>query len=483
MLGVLALPPGVRRAVDIARAGPDRCYPATRQSGVGMAASEFDAVVIGAGFAGLAAALRLVAADRRVIVLEAQDRVGGRALTDYRLAGGVPLELGAQMVHGRTAVTHSWIAREGLGTRPLPLYQRSRLVVDRRLASFPWLALPFHPVAGVRAAYDGFVRLPRRIDAARSPDRSLDRFLSEQPVRPVARSMITLLYAHAYAADPDAIGVTGPAEEYREAREPYGFRNFQLTEGYSALAERAAARLGQRILPSFPVSEVQVTPTGVRIRATGPAGTSVDFRAAGVIVTVPLGVLRAGGIVFDPPLPKEKRSAADRIEFGDAYALQLRVRGGTMRRRLGDFGLVWGGTPTSFYRPRVGLGERTELVTAFTVGREARRRAALPDDELVAATVAEWDAVLPPEATLGTVEGWAVHRWPSDPWVRGGYSFLPPGVGLAERRALAAPVEGRLFFAGEATDVSGQSGTVAGAIDTGTRAADEFLTAGRLRDT
>jgi len=440
---------------------------------------EVDVVVVGAGFAGLAAAQRLTAADRRVVVLEASDRVGGRASTDYRLADGVPLELGAQMVHGREAVTHSWIAREGLRTRPLPVTQRSRIVVGRRVARYPWLALPFHPVAGTRAIYDGFVRLPREIDAAGPPDRSLEEFLAERRVHPAARLIVTNLYAHVYAADPDAIGVIGPAEEYRVAREPYGFRNFQLAEGYSVLVERVAARLGNRIRRNHEVTEIHVTSAGVRVRAVSPEGAPTEYRAASVVVTVPLGVLKSGSIAFDPPLPPEKRAAVERIAFGDVYALQMRVRNGTMRRRLGDFALVWGGTPMAFYRPRVGLGAGTEFVTAFTVGQEAHRRAELPDDQLVSATVAEWDEVLPADVTLGTVEGIAVHRWSTDPWVRGGYSFLPPGVGLAERRALAAPVGSRLFFAGEATDVVGQSGTVAGAIDTGTRAAEECLAAER----
>jgi len=438
---------------------------------------EVDVVVIGAGFAGLAAAERLAAADKRFVVLEASDRVGGRARTDYRLGDGVPLELGAQMVHGRTAVTHSWIARAGLQTRPLPVTQRSRIIVGRRVASYPWLALPFHPVAGTRAIYDGFVRLPRQIDAAQPPDRSVEEFLAERPVHPVARLIVSNLYAHVYAADPDAIGVMGAAEEYRQAREPYGFRNFRLVEGYSALVDRVAARLGGRIRRSCAVTDVQVTPSGVRVRAAGSDGSPTEYHAKGVVVTVPLGVLKSGTIVFDPPLPKEKQTAIERIAFGDVYALQLRVRNGTMRRRLRDFALVWGGTASAFYRPRVGLKEGTEFVTAFTTGREARRRMGFSDEELVSATVAEWNEVVPNDATLGSVEGMAVHRWPTDPWVRGGYSFLPPGVGLADRRALAAAVGGRLFFAGEATDVAGQSGTVPGAIDTGTRAVEECLAA------
>ena len=68
-----------------------------------------------------------------------------------------------------------------------------------------------------------------------------------------------------------------------------------------------------------------------------------------------------------------------------------------------------------------------------------------------------------------------MHRWPDDPWVRGSYSFFPPGVGLDERRALAAPAHGRLFFAGEATHTEGASGTIHGAIESGERAAGELL--------
>jgi monoamine oxidase len=305
----------------------------------------------------------------------------------------------------------------------------------------------------------------------------VEQLLDSTEVRPVARLIVSLLYAHAHGADPDAVGVIGPAEEYREAAEPYGFRNFQLLEGYSALAERVSARLGNRVVRNCPVSGVRVDSEGVHVRAKDRGGSPVDFHASAGIVTVPLGVLKAGGITFNPPLPEEKRAAIVRIAFGDAYALQLRVGGGTMRRTLGDFGLVWAGSATSFHRPRVGLGEATEIVTAFTVGHEARRRASLADDALVEATVAEWREGMPAAATMGAVEGSSVHRWTNDPWVRGGYSYLPPGVGLDERRALATPVDGRLYFAGEATDVRGQSATVAGAIDTGTRAAEEFLAA------
>lgn len=406
--------------------------------------------------------------------------MGGRTLTDHRLVPGIPLELGAQMVHGRTAVTHEWVSRAGLAMRPLPVHQRSRIVVGRRVGRYPWFVLPFHPVVGTRATWAGFRTLPAELDRYRGPDRTLHEFLEARRVSPSARALVDVLHAHTYATDPDSIGVLGPAEEERAAGEPFGFRNYRIVEGYSTLAERSAAVLGNRLRVKAPVTDILLERDGVRVRIeAAPDAGAAEVRARCVLVTVPLGVLKAGAIRFDPPLPTEKRAAIDRLGFGDAYALQLVVRNGSMRKRLGDFGIFWGDTATSFHRPRVGLGEPTEVVTAFTVGREARRRAALDDAGIVAATVAEWEEIAPPGVTLGTVEGSAVHRWTSDRWTRGAYSFFPPRSGPSDRRSLTAPVDGRLFFAGEATDSTGQSATVVGAILSGERAAQEIIEAQR----
>jgi polyamine oxidase len=436
----------------------------------------WDAIIVGAGFAGLAAAERLTAAGCQVRVLEASDRVGGRALTDYSLGNGVPLELGAQMVHGRTAVTHEWLQRYGLSARPLRLNQHSRIVLDRRVGRYPWFVLPFHPVVGTTATLDGLVRIPKALDAYMGPDLSFEAFLESRNVSNPARAIVKLLHSHSYATDPDVLGVRGPGDESRRATEPYGFRNFQVVDGYSALAQRVAARLGDRVVLNAPVTKIERTADGVRVHATAGDSKGVwELRAPAAIVTVSLAVLRSGGIEFDPPLPERMRAAIAKIGFGDAYALQMRVRNGTMRRTLGNFGVLWGGTHTSFRRPRIGTDRAGDFVTAFTVGREARRRAALSDAELIAATLAEWESVVPSGATLGTVEAFVVHRWTTDPWARGAYSFLPEGSRIEEREALARAVDDQLFFAGEATDLTGQSATVAGAIGTGVRAAEEVL--------
>ena len=214
----------------------------------------------------------------------------------------------------------------------------------------------------------------------------------------------------------------------------------------------------------------------MRVRARTDRGEE-EYAARTAVITVPLGVLKSTAITFDPPLPDSKREAIRRIGFGDGYALSMRVKGGTMRSRLGDFSLLWGGTASTFYRPYVGLRAPVEVMTAFTVGRDSRVRSGLGRDGIVAATLDEWASIVPEGVTLGTVEESDVHLWSLDPWTRGAYSYLPPGSTLADRQELATPVDGRLFFAGEATSVTGVSATVSGAIASGERVATEVVAA------
>ncbi|MFZ0892526.1 MAG: NAD(P)/FAD-dependent oxidoreductase [Thermoplasmata archaeon] len=438
----------------------------------------YDVIVVGAGAAGIAAAERLLRAGRSIRVLEGRDRIGGRAFTDYSRGPSCPLELGAQMVHGRSVATHAWIQETGLSVRPLPLMQKGRFAVGRRVARMPWMAFPFHPVFGTRATLEGGILIPRRLDAYAGTDLPLASWLTEARTGVAARSLVDLMFAHVYAADADAIGVRGPLEEERAASEKFGFTNFQLREGYSELMRRRADSLRPWIQTGAVVRRIDFREPTIRVRWERPTdGQSFELGATAVIVTVPLGVLRAGMIAFDPPLSEVKRRAIDRIAMGDAIAVHFWTADHPLRDRWGDFSMIWGDGASSFLRPRVGLGEAQEVYTAFTVGREARRRASWEDSPLLEATIAELESILPAGSRVGPALGTAVHRWPFDPFAVGAYSYLPPGVGLQDRRDLSVPEDGRVFFAGEATHSSGAASTVHGAIETGYRAAEEALRA------
>ncbi len=443
-----------------------------------MNPARYDALIVGAGVAGIAAAERLVESGARVLLLEARERIGGRAWTDYSLGPNRPLELGAQMVHGRSVVTHDWIRETGLSVRPMPLMQKGRFVLSRKVSRMPWMAFPFHPTFGWRALIEAGFTVPRQLSRLGGPDRSLSRWMADTEIRPGARSLVNLLYAHVSAADPDAIGVRGPAEEQRIASEPFGYTNFQLREGYSELIRRRAAPLLSSMRLGVVVRRIDARDSTVRVQAIRPSdGQQLEWEVRQVLVTVPLSVLRARAIAFDPPLPAAKQRAIEQIATGDALTFHFWSDDRLLRDRWGDFSMIWGDSATSFLRPRVGLGESREVLTAFTVGREARRRASLDDDRLLEATLAELASILPEGSRIGGIIGSVGHRWPIDPFAGGAYSYLPPGVGVSERRELAAPVGDHLFFGGEATHFGGEAGTVHGAIETGYRAAEEMLQA------
>lgn len=434
-----------------------------------------DVVVAGAGMAGLACAQRLQAAGADFLVLEAADRIGGRVWTTRGLAGDRPFELGALMIHGKRVVTHTWLRELGLHARPLPTTTRARFLRDGRADRLPLPRNWFHRTIGLRAFYQGAFGLPRRILAYDGSDLSLAEWLGRQEALPGARMLVTLLYAHAAAADADAVGVRGPAEETALADEEFGYSNFQLVEGYDELVARRSAPLRDRIRLGTRVTSIESSGSGVRVGVEDSAGQAGEVRARRAVVTLPLGVLKSDLVTFDPPLPERKRAAIRGIGFGDAMVGLLRFRGGNLFERLGDFGILWGEGPSSFHRPYVAVRDAPRVLDAFIVGREAQRRAGLPQAELQEAIVEELRGILPPSVEMGEVDGFECSRWPVDPFIRGGYSFLPPGGTVQHRKDLAEPVGGVLFFAGEATHTLGEAATVHGAIETGYRAAAEVL--------
>ena len=443
-----------------------------------MAGASGQVLVLGAGAAGLACGEQLYRWGIPFTILEARDRIGGRAYTDYALAPGLPLELGAQMIHGRHVITHQWVGEAGLTSRNWPVAQRALFSVNRHLCRFPWMALPGYPGFGFRAFYEGTRALPEQLRNMPAPDRTLSAFLEARAPSIGARRFVELLHAHVYAADPDEIGVRGPAEEERRAGEEFGYRNFRINEGYSELFRRRSAPFRDRIRTGLRVTNVRYSERGVRVEARSSGQPEpIMFEGPAAVVTFPLGVLKSDTVAFDPSLPPSKRDAIRRIAFGMGFALQLRMKGAELRSRYGDFSLIWAGGATTFHRPGVRRSGIPEVMTAFTVGKEAARRSALSGSERIAATLEELALALPERTPLGDVVDHSVALWPEDPFARGAYSFLPPEVAVAERERLAEPVGNVLFFAGEATDWRGESATIHGAIESGYRAAAEVRAA------
>lgn len=403
------------------------------------ATAEADVVVIGAGAAGIAATLSIRAENLSVFTLEARSRPGGRARTI--VSEGWPLDLGCGWLHSADRNPLVRIACD-LG-----------LDVDERAP--PWRdsnpAPGFAPgeQRAFRAAQAAFYH--RLEEAAKLPE---DRAASDL-LAPGERwnALIDAVSTYVNGTELDRLS-TKDFVNYDDTE-----TNFRVVQGYGALFERLAGDLP--VLYETPARLIDRRESLLRIE-TGRGAV----RARAVIVTVPTNVIASGALRFAPDLP-EKVEACGALPLGVANKLFLAV---TRAEDLPDNARLFGAqdrTGTGAYHLRP-FGR--PLIEGYFGGRlardlEAGGLAGFADfaiAEICAALGSSWKARLRPLC---------VSAWASDPYAMGSYSHALPG-GWARRAQLAEPVDGRIFFAGEATSPHDFS-TAHGAWQSGERAARE----------
>jgi monoamine oxidase len=202
---------------------------------------------------------------------------------------------------------------------------------------------------------------------------------------------------------------------------------------------------------------------GVRLRS------GETERASRVVVTVPLGVLQARGIRFNPE-PREIFEAVHSLRFGQAVRVTIRFERAFWED---DAGFIMSDEPV-FPTWWTMLPVRAPVLTGWSAGPKADALLGLPEGEVIERALASLRRMVRVEPTR--VERAWFHDWHADRFARGAYSWVPAGA-LSAREALAAPVADTLYFAGEAIDLMGYGGTVHGAIASGRRAARQIIEA------
>jgi monoamine oxidase len=435
-----------------------------------------DALVLGAGVSGLAAAARLTEAGCTVRVLEARDRVGGRILTLRGKGWPIPVELGAEFIQGRIPELLSLAAQEGLP------------VVE--LGGTRWRSR-----AGQLAHADEFLPKVHDVLAGLPPlradeDKSLAQFLADVHASESERDVLDMarMWTEAYdAADADRVSVQFLVRERTAEEHVEGDRTFRLVTGYDGIARALEARLhpdrGAVQLETI-VTEVHWKAGAVTVEACGPNGAPRGpFSARRVVVALPIGVLQAapsndaGAVLFDPPLA-HKQQALRGLEMGHVVKFVLHFKERFWEQKLpAQLGFLivadapflgwWTGYPV--YAP---------VLVAWAGGPPADALAKLSTDRQLDRALDELARLVgEPRAFIDRqIVTWASHDWAADPFARGAYSYVRVG-GMQAQASLALPVEDTLFFAGEATELSGHQATVHGALRAGQRAADEIIQA------
>ncbi len=419
-----------------------------------MASRMKSVLVIGGGIAGLGAAEALARSGWRVTVLEARDRLGGRIHTVRN--NGVVMELGAEFLHGRSKPLWDLVTAARLRTQEVP---------DKHWQAGPNGALKRRDFWAELAQV--FDRLPTS-----GPDESFARFLDSLALPADQRRLVIDFVEGFDAARVDRISAQALAIAERAAEQIEGDRQFRLVEGYGALVEWLAGQLqsrGAAVVLNAVVQGLRWKPQRVEA-AVSLGGQPRTFTAEAAVITLPLGVLRAGAVRFEPPLPEHAEALA-KLEFGSVTKVVLRFRSRFWPEP--DFGFIH--APDEEWLPTWWSDERADILTGWAGGPKGERLAAR-DRAFVVDRACEALAKIfgesPARVRANLVEAqW--HNWSADPFARGAYSYIPAG-GLELPRRLAQPVAGTLFFAGEATIRDADLGTVHGALETGQRAAREL---------
>lgn len=409
-------------------------------------------VIVGAGVAGLSAATALRESGFETLILEALPRVGGRART-VQLANGEPFDLGATWLHDADNNPLDAIAR-GLGEpvrsadgrRERRKYIGSRRATADEMRSFDETSDLFTETGEARLTGE------RDVSLAEATAGIADRFWA-----PTVAYWEACLIA---AADPGELSLRDWHANQLDGR------NHDVDGGIGAFVERRLAPTAGQVRLSAPVRHISWSGNGVTVTADGHT-----VEAAACIVTVSTGVLAAGGIRFDPPLPQSTSDAIDGLPMGLLTKVGLPVAGDER------FGLPEGASVqrrvASPDEPMMSFhcfpfGHR--FIAGFVGGPGAWALARQGDAATESFARSQLENAIGREAMV-SVGPALVSDWAVDPAFLGSYAYARPGC-FSARAALAEPVaEGRLMFAGEAARSDGYAGTVGGAWLSGQDAA------------
>jgi monoamine oxidase len=435
-------------------------------------------VVVGAGIAGLSAAWKLGSAGCPVTVLEARDRIGGRIWTVPERNVGFPIELGAEFIHGRPPEIFHPLNEAGAEVREVEGRSWCAFEHQLRFCEFWSRVESILNKMDDSVPDESFLDFLKRTSSLSDNDRE-------------ARERALGYVVGFNAADPALVGVHWLVKQMRAEEDSEGDHSFRAANGYldllDAFERRIAACPNVKVHTQAVVQQVRWEQGTAEVVARTPAGAR-RFTASRTLITLPLSLLKTprgeyGGVDFDPSLPAEKIAALHKLEMGKVIRIVLCFRDRfwdsiappNSNATLSDMGFLFsddGWFPTWW----TSTPRKTPVLTGWAPFRCAEKLSGQSREFVIEHGLETLSALLKVDLGMlrNELQDAYFHDWQNDPFSRGAYSY--GGVGSdGAPEVLASPLAGTLFFAGEATDVTGNNGTVHGAMASGYRAASQIL--------
>lgn len=439
--------------------GMSACGGATEPGGM---KSRKRILVIGAGLAGLAAARELKRNGHDVIVLEARERIGGRVWTSHQWSD-LPLDLGATWIHGVEGNPITAIADELGASRLVTSYERSVIYdTNGRLLS--------------HTQQEQLEIIQKRALSSLREAQNQDRDMSIQQAlatlaQTLAASSEATRFLSFYLSGSIEQEYSGSAHRlsahWYDSTEEFEGDDALFASGFEVIVKFLAQDL--RIELSQMVKEIDWQQSQIKVRTQ-----STDWVADSVVISLPLGVLQQNSVRFLPELPSDKSEAVTKLGMGVLNKCYLRFPKAFWPHDV-DW-LEYVSSPHGEWTEWVSFQRATRLpvLLGFNAADRGREIESWSDQRIVESAMKTLTTIFGPN--IPQPVDYQITRWGSDPFAYGSYSFNALGATPTMRSTLAAPINKRLFFAGEATDKD-YFGTAHGAFLSGVRAARDVVSA------